>query len=248
MELFFPDNLNCILCGMPISKHNKYSLCKPCFDKLYLIKESCQTCGKPTINTDDELFVDKCPFCKKKSFLFDRNISVMEYEDCSKEIIFSLKYKNKTYISKKIAKIMYDSLISREVDILKDMDIISYVPLSSERMKKRGFNQAEKICKYLVKLIHEKNTSTKLEMKDLLCRKANTQRLHKLKAKNRKNELRGVFSLKDGCKDFIKNKNVIIIDDIFTTGSTMNEIAKVLKTSGANKVISLTFLTGKYEK
>ena len=250
-SLIFPNNLNCIICNMPISKKNKYSLCRYCYEKIYFINNGCGKCGKPLINLDEELEIDNCGFCKTKNFLFDRNISTLEYNEETKSIIFGLKYRNKTFLSKNIAEMMYDSLVKNHIDILKRGDIITFVPISKNRLKKRGFNQAEKICKYLLDNL-KRDESFKdigeLKLLDCLERNADTKKLSELKAKNRKNELKGVFSVKDEYKDDIKNKNIILVDDIFTTGATVNEITKVLKVKGANQVIVLTFLTGKYEK
>ncbi|WP_131041040.1 ComF family protein, partial [Clostridioides difficile] len=77
---------------------------------------------------------------------------------------------------------------------------------------------------------------------DCISRKKYTRMLYKLNKKERKEELKNVFVVKENVK-LINNKNILLIDDIFTTGLTTNEISKLLKLSGANKVFVLTLLT-----
>ena len=76
----------------------------------------------------------------------------------------------------------------------------------------------------------------------------NTDKLHGLSSQERRRVLKNSFLIKEEMKDLIVNKNILLVDDVFTTGSTVDEMAKVLKLAGAQEVVSLTFLTGKYEK
>ena len=114
-----------------------------------------------------------------------------------------------------------------------------YVPLSKEREKERGFNQAEKIAFYLSEITGIKINSSIHRIKD-------TKKLHKIKSDGRKKELLGAFSINESEKEELEGKNIILIDDIFTTGSTINEISKVLRLCNVDRIVSLTLLTGKY--
>ena len=114
-------------------------------------------------------------------------------------------------------------------------DYILFVPLHKKRMRKRGFNQAEKIAKSLSKLIN-------IPVVNNIERIYNTERLYKLNKYEREKELKNVFVLKDS-KHELKNKNILLVDDIFTTGATVNEISKLLKLKNVNKVYAMTFLT-----
>lgn len=244
IETIYPKNLNCIICSMPISRENKYSMCKTCFDEIIFIKDSCEKCGKAIINTnlDEEVYLKDCPYCRNKNFLFDRNISILEYGEVSKKLVFFLKYGKKTYLSKIIAEMIFDSLSnSNKLEELIGVDYITYVPLSKKRLKKRGFNQSQKLAIYF-------SNKMGIECVDMLIRNKDTKKLHQLNYKERKKELKNVFSVDKKFKGEIESKNILLIDDIFTTASTVDEISKVLKLNGADKVISLTFLTGKYVK
>ena len=146
-------------------------------------------------------------------------------------IIDPLKYNNKTYLSKYIATIMKEKL---DLENIK-FDYILFVPLHKKRLRQRGFNQAEKIAMDLSKIVD-------IPTVDNISRKYNTKRLYKLGKEERINELKNAFVIKENIID-LKNKNVLLVDDIFTTGSTVNEISKILKINGVNKVFVSTFLT-----
>ena len=111
-------------------------------------------------------------------------------------------------------------------------DYILCVPLHKNRLKKRGFNQAQKIAKYLSKL-EEK------PFLDIIKRDIKTKKLYNLGKSKREEELKNAFSID---YDF-KNKNVLLIDDIFTTGATVNEISKQLRFNNVSKIYVLTLLS-----
>lgn len=207
-------------------------MCRSCFEELHFIKDGCVKCGKPIINNIlEEQHLEGCNYCLKKNFYFDKAISCIEYNDISKRIILGLKYNNKTYMSRYIASIIYEKL---SIEYIK-FDYILFVPLHKKRLRKRGFNQAQKIAKYLSEL-------TDIEVIDCISRKKYTRMLYSLNKEQRKQELKNVFLANKNIYN-LENKNVLLIDDIFTTGSTVNEISKLLKLNGINKIFVMTFLT-----
>lgn len=232
LDYIYPKNINCIICDNPIKITNTYSLCKDCFMELHFILDGCGKCGKPIINHNLEReSLNDCSYCYDKTFYFDRAISCIEYNSISKHLILDFKYKSKTYLCKYIAQIMKEKL---EIECI-DIDYILFVPLHKKRLKKRGFNQSEKIAKELSKL-------TQIPVLDCISRVKNTKKLYRLSKKERKKELKNGFSAKDNI-NLIKNKKVILIDDIFTTGSTANEISKVLKLNCVSSICIFTLLT-----
>lgn len=173
----------------------------------------------------------RCKFCENKNFYFDRAISCIEYCDKSKVLVLSLKYYGNTYMSRYIAQVMRDKLEFEQLSA----DYVIPVPLHKKRMRTRGFNQAEKIASYL-------SDYTKIPIIDCIKRNRNTKRLYALNKFQREKELKNAFEVKDGSEK-IKCKRVLLIDDIFTTGTTVNEISKKLKIYGVDEIIVLTFLT-----
>jgi len=232
LDFLYPENISCILCNSSISKNTTYSMCKDCFNKINFILDGCIKCGKPIINYSlEEQNIDGCSYCLNKGFYFDKVVSCVEYTEISKKIVFGLKYNNKTYLSKYIALIMKEKL---DLENIK-FDYILFVPLHRKRLRKRGFNQAEKISRDLSKIIDK-------PVIDNIERKNNTKRLYKLRKSERIDELKNAFIIKNNIVD-LKNKNILLVDDIFTTGTTVNEISKILKINGVNKVFVTTFLT-----
>lgn len=188
--------------------------------------------GKNEENKDEKkIEYTRCKFCENKRFYFDRAISCIEYCDKSKVLVLSLKYYGNTYMARYIAQIMRDKLDFEQISA----DYIIPVPLHKKRMKIRGFNQSEKISRYLSDLI-------KIPLIDCIKRNRNTKRLYSLNKLQREKELKNAFEVKDRSEK-IKGKKVLLIDDIFTTGTTVNEISKKLRIYGVEEIVVLTFLT-----
>lgn len=173
----------------------------------------------------------RCKFCENKNFYFDRAISCIEYCDKSKVLVLSLKYYGNTYMSRYIAQVMRDKLEFEQLSA----DYIIPVPLHKKRMRIRGFNQAEKIVSYL-------SECTNIPIIDCVKRNRNTKRLYALNKFQREKELKNAFEVKEDSEEII-GKRIILVDDIFTTGTTVNEISKKLKIYGVDEIIVLTFLT-----
>lgn len=173
----------------------------------------------------------RCKFCENKNFYFDRAISCIEYCDKSKVLVLSLKYYGNTHMSRYIAQVMRDKLEFEQLSA----DYIIPVPLHKKRMRIRGFNQAEKIASYL-------SECTNIPIIDCVKRNRNTKRLYALNKFQREKELKNAFEVKVDSEEII-GKRIILVDDIFTTGTTVNEISKKLKIYGVDEIIVLTFLT-----
>lgn len=232
INYIYPRNIACIICDNPIKLTNSYSLCKNCFKELNFILDGCNKCGKPIINRNLEReSLIECNYCYNKTFYFDKVISCIEYDNISKKLILDFKYKNKTYLCRYIAYLMKERFLLENIKI----DYILFVPLHKKRLSKRGFNQAEKIAKRLGELLD-------IPVLDCISRVKNTKRLYRLDKKDREKELKNGFKVKENI-NLIKNKDVILIDDIFTTGSTANEISKVLKINSINSICIFTLLT-----
>ena len=232
LDFIYPENISCILCDKPIKKVNTYSLCKDCFKELNFIQDGCIKCGKPIIyHSLEKIDICGCSYCFNKSFYFDKSISCIEYSDISKSMILGFKYKNKTYMAKYISNIMKEKLDLENIEF----DYIRFVPLHKKRMRKRGFNQSEKIAKELSKIIN-------IPILDCIYRKSNTNRLYNLNRQERKIELKNAFLVKENI-NYANGKNILLIDDIFTTGSTVNEISKLLRLNNVNRIFVMTLLT-----
>ena len=157
-----------------------------------------------------------------------------------KRAVWLLKYKGKKGLANIFAEAMYGRILEELADlsILENFrePILIPIPLSPGRYRERGFNQAELICKNLIRLDNKENFKL---ASDILAKPNNTE--HQAHIENRAKRLKnivGSFSVKNA--EAVKNKNIILIDDVITTGATLSEAKKILKQHGAKKVIAFT--------
>jgi len=170
-----------------------------------------------------------CQQCKNTDFYFDKAISAVKYQKDVKTLIYKLKYSGHTYLATTIGHIMADKLKQENIEA----DIIIPVPLHRSKERKRGFNQAILISKYMVGKI-----DISLDI-NALTRIKNTRAMHNLTRGERLENVEGAFEVAN--KEAIANKNILLIDDIFTTGSTVNSCSKELINNGAKSVTVMTF-------
>ncbi len=158
-----------------------------------------------------------------------------------KKSIWLLKYKGKKKLANIFAEILYDKIIEELADlsIFRNFTepILIPIPLSKKRYQERGYNQTEIICEKLIEL-DIKNNNFKLE-KNILIKIKETEHQAHIKERNiRLKNLSDSFFVKN--PELIKNRNIILIDDVTTTGATLTEAKKILKQSGARKIVAFT--------
>lgn len=203
-----------------------------------LFPTKCIGCGK--IN---EIFCDNCI---QKIHLTDKEIdrdisAVFDYKDnVIKKSIWELKYHHKKYLGEKIGQLLYSNLLEDIYNLKISTDRAIYVipvPISNKKKKQRGYNQSLSIAKGFCNY----SESGIFELKDkIIYKKRETKpQAQILNRKNRLKNVQNVFDIND--KDIIKGRTIIIIDDVTTTGATINEIIKILKKYGAKKVVGFAF-------
>ncbi|MEK7088512.1 MAG: ComF family protein [Patescibacteria group bacterium] len=206
-----------------------------------LFPVNCISCGKEGFDLCINCLLDSSPAERESAEwifpLFDYRHPPI------KKSIWLLKYKNKRKLSGIFAEIMYGKIIEElsELSVMKNFrePILIPIPLSKKRHKERGYNQAELICEELIKINNLRHgVDMKLE-KNILIKIKETE--HQVNIKDRKDRLKNLsdsFSVKN--PELIKGKNIILIDDVITTGATLTEAKKILKQSGAKKIIAFT--------
>ncbi len=147
-------------------------------------------------------------------------------------LIHELKYQNKRSIGILLGEIVGNS-IKNDDDFLS-ADALIPVPLHKIRLRERGYNQSELIAKGISKVIGVK------VIDNILLRIRNTQTQTKLNFEERKENVKDAFSVRERDKKFVQGRKFIIVDDVITTGSTVNECAKALIRSGASRVLALS--------
>ena len=227
LDLIYPRR--CPVCDNVLSFRGGL-ICKSCAHELETVNEpSCRKCGR-------RLFMDTAEYCRdclSVSHTFDRCISAFMYNDAMQRAIFRFKYGNR----KEYAHFFVQSMArigGREVKALHPEALIP-VPLHKKRLSERGFNQAELLAKGLSKELGIPVITGLLE------RKKNTAPQKMLSREARRKNLKKAFQL-SSCD--VKLKRVIVIDDIYTTGSTLDEIAFLLKGAGVQEVYGFTLCSG----
>jgi competence protein ComFC len=162
-----------------------------------------------------------------------------------KKSLWLLKYKGKKRLAKIFAEILYEKILEElsELSVLQNFTdpILIPIPLSPARYRERGYNQAELICKELIKINNLRDGVDMQFNKNVLTKPGETE--HQARIKDRQARIKnivGSFVVKEDKLNLIKGRNVILIDDILTTGATLSEARKTLKQAGARKVIAFT--------
>lgn len=167
----------------------------------------------------------------KKDYYFEKHVYLFTYKDEIRNLILDYKFNDKSYLYKLFSKIITKN--EKICGILKKYDIIIPVPIHKKRKQKRGYNQSELITRQISKkipsLVHESTAIQKT--------KHNIEQ-SSLSKEQRKQNVKNVYKIVN--KEKIENKNIVLFDDIYTTGNTVNEISKILKQNGANKILVLT--------
>ena len=161
---------------------------------------------------------------------FQDHLYIFQYEGIIRKVLLQYKFKNKSYLYKTFVNFLLKN--EKFFQILKSYDTIIPVPISRERQKQRGYNQSYLLAKQIA--IH---TGIKVENNCLLKAK-NTIEQSKLTQEERIENAQGVYKLQH--KEKLKNKKLLLLDDIYTTGSTVNECCKILKEAKPAKIDVLT--------
>lgn len=219
-------NLTCHICGAEVFLGE--DICKKCLSTLtFNDKTFCLVCGRAT--ADEGV----CMECKTNRPKVERARSRFIYDGDARGLILS--YKNgarylSDYFSKEIEPLLREHF--------PDAELITFVPMYKGDKNVRGFNQSEELALRL-------GERTGIEVKELAIKKKRTARQKKLSLKERRQNLIDCFKIAD--RSF-KDKTVVIVDDVLTTGATVDALATIFKERGAKKVYALTVASVKYER
>jgi ComF family protein len=219
-ELVFPSF--CLECEQRLPCRELPLLCNDCLSTIkYINSPKCTCCGTPFQTGQDHL----CSQCMKKSFAFDFARSALYYREPITKLISALKF-NGTLSG--LATLAQLARSSRHIADLSQPDLILPVPLHIQRLRERKFNQALVIS-------HACFPADKYKINgNILLRHKATSPQTALSGTERRKNLTGAFSLRS--PEQIRDKTIVLVDDVFTTGSTVNECAKVLKKAGAKRI------------
>ncbi|MBF0265264.1 MAG: ComF family protein [Gammaproteobacteria bacterium] len=217
---------HCILCNKEADI--EISLCPQCINNLPINQQACIYCAIPLSSNTKQLI---CGHCQKNPFIFDQSFSPFLYHDSIIPLIHQLKYQEKLYIARTLAKLFTHQL--QKINFRKP-DALVPIPLHTSKYKQRGYNQTQEITNFISKELHIPIDN------QLLVRKKPTISQQSLNAKQRQNNMKDAFEVKQE-NNMIKNyHHITLIDDVMTTGNTLQSAAKQLKKSGISVIDTWT--------
>lgn len=224
LGLLYPTT--CVFCGTVASE----GICESCRKEVKILQEPlCKKCGKPVRYEEQEYCYD----CQKIIHFYEQGRSLWLHKMPVSQSIYQFKYRNRRVFAQYYAEQMAEQF----ADLLRkwQIEVIIPVPIHKSKRRKRGYNQAEVLAKEL---------SGRLEvpMEAFAVRRVQkTNALKEMNPSERRRALSGAFAVED---DWKPKKKVLLVDDIYTTGSTVDELARILKGNGVQKVYFLTISVG----
>lgn len=217
VEIVYPPR--CVLCGAP--GFDDRDICACCYRELPWIESSCVQCAIPLADGSGSQL--RCGNCLKKPPSFDHSLSLFSYEQNAVSLIRQLKFNQKLACSRLLGTMLAE-LIEKAGTCLPDC--VLPVPLHKKRLRQRGFNQSVELARAAVKQF-----DLKLDVRSVE-RMRDTQSQSGLDKKQRRKNIRDAFRLVRP----VNAGHIAIVDDVVTTTSTVNELARVLKKAGVRRV------------
>ena len=215
----------CELCGNIVALD--IQRCDECLNLPKIIGDVCKSCGSAKADCN----------CKKNKNEYKQIVAPYYYKDYTVCCVHRFKFNDYQELCVAMGNDITACVNERYQDI--DFDCVTCVPLSKKRLKKRGYNQAQLLAQQISK-------QTGIEYKDLLYKRFDNKSQRTQSQRERKVNVYGAYDLIDGVD--VTDKTILLIDDVKTTGSTLNECAKMLKIYGASQVYCAAFAITKYNK
>lgn len=221
IELLLPAQ--CLVCAL---KSNNKLICHYCEKMILSERAYCLHCALPLSKTSDY-----CGDCLKKNYSFTHIHALGDYKKPLSMLIKQLKYQQQLIAGELLAYLLTKSILSRYTkQQLIQFDYLLPVPLHIKKLQQRGFNQTKIICDQLSKFL----TISLLD--DHIIRAKETIAQEGLSIEKRRRNLVNAFSINKASTTGITGKNIVIIDDVVTTGATINSLCKLLEKEGANSI------------
>ncbi|MBU4533060.1 MAG: ComF family protein [Eubacteriales bacterium] len=228
LDLIYPPPIGCPLCG----SGRERDLCRGCLDMMAPLMglPHCSVCGRFAISVAEQ---NPCHTCRTTALPFLLNRSVAPHEGIFRDLIHALKYGRRISLAEPLGRKM--ACVAQSEAAYQKAEVIVPIPLAPDRLRERRFNQSLLLAQAAGRILG-------LRVSEALERQGQTPHQTGMDAVHRRANVKGVFMVSR--TRTIHGKTVILVDDVFTTGSTIAEASRVLLSGGAAQVLSLTFTTG----
>jgi competence protein ComFC len=223
LNFIYPP-IHCIWCERRLEKRAVHGICSHCIDAMpFIHPPRCSVCGKPA---ETEMLI--CTECRLHGHDYNQALAVFEYSITIRELIHRYKYNGEYTLSRTFGYFMSELLMQSGWRV----DAIIPVPLHKNRLKSRGFNQSALLADYLS---HRSGIPC---LENLLIRRVDTKTQTGFNRYRRADNLKGAFSIVK--PHDLEDKNILLVDDVHTSGATADSCSRVLHQAGVNKVYVLT--------
>ena len=223
---------DCRLCGSPLIKISRLPVCEDCLFAMRPIAGGvCSTCGERLISPyafSAEGDESRCGLCRRLTPPFDKAVAYGSYDGGLRQLIHLLKYEQVRPAAGVLGRMLHDAIGSLE-DLPNDAVVVP-VPLHRKKLRQRGFNQVELIALAALKL----EPQPRQLCSDTIERQRETKSQIGLTSHQRRENVRGAFVVAKSAE--ISGREVLLVDDVYTTGTTVSECAGILRRAGASKV------------
>jgi ComF family protein len=256
LSTLFPAD--CRICRTPLTRVSRLPVCNACLDSIH--RPDCQTCARCGERLESQFAEGLCGMCRRMEPHFVRASAYGAYDGGLRDLIHLLKYEHVRPVAGILGRMLAEAIEDMRpgfsdqcgpagctgdtpvahtpvphtpVPRRSSLPVMVPVPLHRSRLRERGFNQSEEIARAAAKLLPEFEVSTRV-----LARKRPTESQIGLTRHQRRANLRGAFAVIG--PEFIAARDVLLVDDVFTTGTTVSECARILLRCGASRVFVVT--------
>lgn len=231
--VLFPSD--CRICGEPLLNVSRLPVCPECLEGISPIRgKVCSICGERVLSSyaeaDDDGLI-RCPVCRRVQRPFARAVAYGSYDDALRELVHLLKYNGVRTAATVLGRMLAQAISTLEPAFTQNPVLLVPVPLYKGKRHQRGFNQAELIARHALKTVPK----SKLQLRtDILLRTRDTHSQIGLTSHQRRENLRGAFAVARA--EEVTGREILLVDDVYTTGTTVTECARVLCRAGAAQV------------
>jgi ComF family protein len=229
---------DCRICAAPLTRISRLPVCAECLEQILPVQgHLCSVCGERLLSLHAVPASGGhvlCPFCSRVEQHFARAVAYGSYEGGLRELIHLLKYGGVRPAANVLGAMLAEAISLRGAGFGAGPVVVIPVPLHRSRLRERGFNHAELIAGAALRVLNTEGRARLVLADGVLERRRPTQSQTGLTIQQRRENMRGAFAVKRAQE--VNGHEVLLVDDVYTTGATASECARVLRRAGASKV------------